>query len=781
MRPLSFQRHLLAGITVLTTACATQLQVTPLPLAGPPTSTSTSAPASPATVPASSQNPGPVLAAVSTAAVLAANVPPQLATTTVGSSAKPAATSTRPASRCNGSRSVGDLDPNGKATPDAPEGVVYFLPRVEYRIEVERRLDRCGLHPQRQFNDWLTEEVGNFRALFAVVGKLEGRPFPTRDEFLSELRTQHLASGLSEPEQKEIEALFIGHLRTPPGAGASHVLTETSAQALLKEALSLSLTATGSRVPGLYPGKLKEALNAIEKAPEIDEDQVKALVEVVQGLPKPSAEEEGGLKVAIVPTVTPRYVPDPSHSFLIRYAGLGNGMKETGLDLEKYANGTLKSLNSTIEDRTAEVIAGTVRGLVNIAALAGGFPVPAAAVAAAADAAEAARTKVGPLTTFREYLGRNGLCKPEVLEVLHLRLDLEKALEDALKQIQRLETEIRDKGKELEKEKGQLAATSKELKEAKEAQPPDPQKIKDLEAKVQELQGKVKVLEDAVKAAEAGKKATETPIAGQLKRRADLVDRLTVKSVLTLIPAQALRQRTDPGAAKAAKEWFLDEARPIYCDPRMDRCYDSPEPEPTLYLPLPLRADAAVLVSEAGRPFLSDRLQVTTNGHLVYREPAYGEVFVCKEEPCLNDRGELTAPVDRRIFSAAATVPQLGPLAVLPLTNGTFENKTLEASFAESGALQSFTYKTNAAAEKAANAFAESAETLSAFAQAKREAKKSDITLKKDEVAAETELLEAQLALEQARQQLEAFRRGEPIATDEEAEDDEAEEGGGEG
>jgi hypothetical protein len=645
---------------------------------------------------------------------------------------------------------------------------VYFLPRVEYRIEVERRLDSCGRHPRHQFNRWLTEEVGKLRALLSAVDDLE-RTFETRDHFLSELRSR-LASELSEEDRQAIEVLFIKHLQGPPASGTEVVLTDAKAQQLLKEALSLSLISSDSRLPGLYPSRLAEALGALEEANPIDdEEHVQPLIEIVQGLREPPVEEEGDLEVSITPTVTPRYVPDPNHSFLIHYADLGNGMKETRLELEKYENGTLKSLNATLDDRTAEVIAGTLRGLASIAALAGGFPLPAVAAPAGA---EADSNRVGRPISFRKFLVRRGLCKPRVLEALGLRLDLEKGLEDALKQIQRLEAEIRDKGKELEKEKGQLAATSKKLKEAKDAQPSDPQEIKKLEAEVQELQAKVKALEDVVKAAENGKKAIETPIAGQLKRRAELVERLTVKTVLTFIPKQDLRQRTDPGAIKAAKAWFLDEARPIYCGGSNDRCYATLELEPAQNLPLPLRVDAAVLVSEADRPFLSDRSQVATNGHLVYREPAYGEVFVCKEEPCLDARGHLQAPADRRIFAAPATVSQLGPLAVLPLTNGTFENKTLKASFAASGALESFTYTTNASNEKAASAFAESAETLSALAQAKREAKKNATTLKKEEVTAEAELLQAQLALEQAREQLEAFQRGEPIEPEEEPEDD---------
>src|SRR6185295_1905196 len=96
-------------------------------------------------------------------------------------------------------------------------------------------------------------------------------------------------------------------------------------------------------------------------------------------------------------------------------------------------------------------------------------------------------------------------------------------------------------------------------------------------------------------------------------------------------------------------------------------------------------------------------------------------------------------------------------LAFLPLTNGVFQNNTLEANFAASGSLEKLKYTSNARAEAAAKSFEGASTDILAFAEAKRGAKKKELETKKAELDAEKALLEARLARDKAAQDLEDF------------------------
>ena len=135
-------------------------------------------------------------------------------------------------------------------------------------------------------------------------------------------------------------------------------------------------------------------------------------------------------------------------------------------------------------------------------------------------------------------------------------------------------------------------------------------------------------------------------------------------------------------------------------------------------------------------------------------------LFVCKETSCLDDAGKLQARQKDILLSSAFDVPQLGVLAALPLKNTAFQNNTLTASFAETGALTKLSYVTNASAAAAADTFTKSADIYLQYKDAKRTAEKSKLDQAKAEVDANTALLKSQLEEEKAKADLANFLKG---------------------
>jgi len=67
---------------------------------------------------------------------------------------------------------------------------------------------------------------------------------------------------------------------------------------------------------------------------------------------------------------------DVNHTYVIDYRKTQAPTKTTDLVFENYENGTLKSVNVTVDDQTGAVIQSALSGIAKIAAAKGGFPLP---------------------------------------------------------------------------------------------------------------------------------------------------------------------------------------------------------------------------------------------------------------------------------------------------------------------------------------------------------------------------------------------------------------------
>nr|WP_281719716.1 hypothetical protein [Nitrosomonas nitrosa] len=77
-------------------------------------------------------------------------------------------------------------------------------------------------------------------------------------------------------------------------------------------------------------------------------------------------------------TVDAKIFPAKDHTYLIDFASFSSGLKQTALTIDLYDNGTLKGINGSITDKTAEVLEGLVKSGVAIARMVMGLPSPAA-------------------------------------------------------------------------------------------------------------------------------------------------------------------------------------------------------------------------------------------------------------------------------------------------------------------------------------------------------------------------------------------------------------------
>lgn len=69
------------------------------------------------------------------------------------------------------------------------------------------------------------------------------------------------------------------------------------------------------------------------------------------------------MKIAVAAEVTSKNVRDPKHHYVIDFASLQSAFKKSDLTIEYYDSGALKSINTSAEDRTGEVISSVVTSL----------------------------------------------------------------------------------------------------------------------------------------------------------------------------------------------------------------------------------------------------------------------------------------------------------------------------------------------------------------------------------------------------------------------------------
>lgn len=482
------------------------------------------------------------------------------------------------------------------------------------------------------------------------------------------------------------------------------------------------------------------------------DDKLGMLLDLINQSARGKSEIKAVLKVGMKATIKPIILTDLDHAYAIQYDGMSSGVKSTNYSVETYPNGTLKGINVTLTDQTGEIVQSTLSGVVKIAAAAGGFPISAVMQ----------RASQGPVVNFEGWYDAHieamQLCSADIRLKIKVKDNLENQHELSAKENLGLFDDVTEEAGEIDKIEEELAEQKKKLKDKVEGEPAYAElviAVKEVTKKLIEAQKVFSDLNDSLK------KSTKkhSMLAKKfLKARKSL----TITTVTEFIPEAEVKMFDKDknelvvseskvfsvnlnGIEYAIDQWMREKIVNQYCGVQKAACIDG--------VPKVLFAEVAV------HPSLYKLTSVTeqTAGHVVYRQPVKTPIWVCKEQHCFN---ESTFQVQEKniLLSSTVDIPQLGVLASLPLSNGSFQNNTLSASFLETGALTKLSYTSNAAVAAAADTFQKSAEIYMQYREAKLGEEKLEIERAQAESSANTEFMKTQLEEEKAKDALEAYK-----------------------
>jgi hypothetical protein len=96
-----------------------------------------------------------------------------------------------------------------------------------------------------------------------------------------------------------------------------------------------------------------------------------SVTQVLSGCPKRASPE---LDVVSSIEASAIYLADPSQSYLVPYTSMNSPFKKTSFAATMYENGTLKSINLAIQDKTSAVLANLGKTAINVARMVVGVP-----------------------------------------------------------------------------------------------------------------------------------------------------------------------------------------------------------------------------------------------------------------------------------------------------------------------------------------------------------------------------------------------------------------------
>ncbi|ATC32533.1 hypothetical protein CA606_09335 [Caulobacter vibrioides] len=389
---------------------------------------------------------------------------------------------------------------------------------------------------------------------------------------------------------------------------------------------------------------------------------------------------------------------------MIDYTNLTNGAKTTSFEAHTYPNGTLKSVNATINDHTKDIVSEAVKAAVSIGKIAIGLPGGGA-------------TGAGDLP-YDKQIKKYLRCTEGARETLASLPDLKKGVKTA---------EAASKA---------AAKAYADLQEASKAGKPAPAKdLEALKAKADKAAGEV---DDAKKAlAEANESLTlaqrinlDVPDQGvsavyvlagatdakpQPSKMFEIFEP-TDKGRFLLIPLSGdLKPDVDQASAHGygAAKPDTDELAAALARARASAAADPQDSPYTPLLAMLRKADVAVSIAPSAPSALpkGTLAKATTCAAeeagcgVVYRNPLPGRARICggdsyqaqDPEVCRRRLGSETAV----LFQEERGFSQFGELAALPLKNKAFGDNTLAMEQSEEGQVFHVTYTKPTAETKA--------------------------------------------------------------------------------
>lgn len=368
---------------------------------------------------------------------------------------------------------------------------------------------------------------------------------------------------------------------------------------------------------------------------------------------------------------------------ILDYANLAKGSKTSDIHFFNYPSGVLKSVNMTVEDKSADIAKELFRSVVSVGKIVIGLPSGGAA------AAGAEATPSGPFLACNEDLTKKVASLPGLRAELK---ETEKQAKAAAKAASDYEADHKetDRAPDVVAEAARLAMLKRQWLEAQEA----------ATKALGETVADTTFITRTNFAPEGNGQISTLSVAifGKAKPNRAFEVRVPVDQGMLIIPlgkdltfyarGAYYSDRSDP--AGAAREANLRIVRPGF------------------QLVLSQLENAGVVI--VAKPL--DKMPAKTNDletkpricgstdepcGVLYRTRAQARMRVCgggdapppDEDTCWS----LMASNKLVLFSDERPIPQLGKMISLPFKNGIFTNNTLTAAFSEDGGLTEFAYK----------------------------------------------------------------------------------------
>lgn len=454
-----------------------------------------------------------------------------------------------------------------------------------------------------------------------------------------------------------------------------------------------------------------------------------------------------GLSFQVKVTPTPRYIP--WERYTADYRALSSFLKTTGYGIVTYPSGTLKSVNVSAEDHSAEVVKAAAAAGLAIATMGAGSPIAASSLLATtlvksgggtrggggktrrvtridSDYADALRS-LRQLTTASQAV----LCTPEAVAALAAIKANADAQEEATKALSAATKDV---------ERFTILANLKKGRASDVSNLDDA--LKRQNAQALELQG----LTDARAELDGAVALTSTeywphkPLDKPeiLKPTTDSVGKLRklleVEIVRTITPLNlrnwyqgltpALRKRIWKENEALLKPFIRQAGSAIAIPAPVQTPCTASTPDIDACLMDAVTVTASLVASSGDRPLCkkddspasgclskvnidadqkSGRFAMDNKPDpgIFIRTPAEGLFVICRRF----SQAAADCPVDRQLVRLdAVSAPQLGQLRFLPFSSQAFESATLAVSLREDGSLDSLTYaKTKAAGPEVAS------------------------------------------------------------------------------
>ncbi len=389
---------------------------------------------------------------------------------------------------------------------------------------------------------------------------------------------------------------------------------------------------------------------------------------------------------AIEATSTEQMIADKSHPYLIDYSHLENGFKEIDLTVTFFENGTLKTLNAKITDKTAETFSHFLQGSIRIAKMAAGIP----------------STELRALSP----------CKKGTVDALDrwtTSVKLKKDKQNELDELLKKETHT-------DSEKATIKALKKKIKELT----PLITRALDQISWTENYRWNIDEL--------GGGHATNFMLVPQNTKKLssffkpDFWKKLPDNDPRDPTPVIEIEEEALKDAANSAKIiWKLTSEALL----KRRNCVDSN--------------------SCAGMGALRDNA-TNAGRHLIYRVPGEAMMYVCNTSCNASQPRQIPIKEDV-ILKKRIDIPQAGVHLALPLKNELFDGQTLSVTFRESGSLEEFKYISAAQFEAAGKAFNDSTKTVGGFVDTLRSEELDETKTKTELLKAQAELIKAQNAL----------------------------------